>query len=72
VEWFLNFYEAAQVGRVRPVEGVVHEGEILFVPRGWWHLAINLEVGSLAAHCGQLWAEQSLHDVGSQGQRAAT
>lgn len=44
VEWFLNFYEATQEGDVRPVEGIVRAGEVLFVPRGWWHLAMNLEV----------------------------
>ena len=44
VEWLLNFYDAAQLGRVRPLEGVVRAGEVLFVPRGWWHFAINLEV----------------------------
>ena len=44
IEWFLNFYEAAQEGDVKPVEGIVRAGEVLFVPRGWWHLAINLEV----------------------------
>jgi len=44
IEWFLNFYEAVQEGDVKPVEGIVRAGEVLFVPRGWWHLAINLEV----------------------------
>ena len=44
VEWFLNFYEASQEGPVKPVEGIVREGEVIFVPRGWWHLAMNLEV----------------------------
>jgi hypothetical protein len=43
VEWFLNFYEEASE-MPELVEGLVHAGEILFVPRGWWHLAINLEV----------------------------
>jgi oxalate decarboxylase/phosphoglucose isomerase-like protein (cupin superfamily) len=28
---------------VTPREAVVRKGEILFVPRGWWHCAINLE-----------------------------
>ena len=44
VEWFLNFYEASQEGPVKPVEGIVRAGEVIFVPRGWWHLAMNLEV----------------------------
>ena len=42
IEWFLNFYEDAR--ELRPVEGVVRAGEVLFVPKGWWHLALNLEV----------------------------
>ncbi|BDA49233.1 Bifunctional arginine demethylase and lysyl-hydroxylase JM [Coccomyxa sp. Obi] len=50
VEWFLNFYEAAQHGRVRPLEGIVRAGEVLFVPRGWWHLAINLEETIAVTH----------------------
>lgn len=42
VEWFLDFYEEAsqQPGFH---ECIVRAGEMLFVPRGWWHLAINLE-----------------------------
>ena len=42
IEWFLNFYEDAR--ELRPVEGIVRAGEVLFVPKGWWHLALNLEV----------------------------
>lgn len=42
IEWFLNFYEDAK--ELRPVEGIVRAGEVLFVPKGWWHLALNLEV----------------------------
>ena len=53
VEWFLNFYEEACEGDVRPVEGVVRAGEVLFVPRGWWHMAINLEVLFLC-HCDKV------------------
>lgn len=49
VEWFLNFYEATQEGALRPVEGIVRAGEVLFVPRGWWHLAMNLEVGQASS-----------------------
>lgn len=25
------------------MECTVHAGELIFVPRGWWHLALNLE-----------------------------
>ena len=45
VEWFASFYEATADGEgPAPLEGICGEGEILFVPRGWWHLAMNLEV----------------------------
>ena len=44
VEWFLNFYDQTKECKVRPKECVVAAGELLFVPRGWWHLALNLEV----------------------------
>jgi len=29
--------------KVKPLECVLKEGEILFIPRGWWHIAMNLE-----------------------------
>lgn len=32
------------------MECVARPGELLFVPRGWWHCALNLEVG--AGHGG--------------------
>lgn len=42
IEWFLDFYaEASQQTGFH--ECIVRAGELLFVPRGWWHLAINLE-----------------------------
>ncbi|GLC43738.1 hypothetical protein PLESTB_000903100 [Pleodorina starrii] len=42
-EWFVNFYGATREGKVRPIEFVARPGELLFVPRGWWHCALNLE-----------------------------
>jgi len=49
IEWFLNFYKESQKGPVQPLEGICRAGEVLFVPRGWWHMALNLEVGLTAA-----------------------
>lgn len=43
IEWFLNFYKETQTGSVQPLEGICRAGEVLFVPRGWWHMALNLE-----------------------------
>lgn len=52
-EWFMNFYRqaaaAARTARARggagpfPMECTLREGELMFVPSGWWHLVVNLE-----------------------------
>lgn len=43
MEWMLSFYDLRGCEGVAPVEFVLKAGELLFVPRGWWHMAINLE-----------------------------
>ncbi|KAF9201575.1 hypothetical protein BGZ49_008189 [Haplosporangium sp. Z 27] len=46
MEWFSNFYASTQLPddpADRPLEGICREGEIMFVPRGWWHAVVNLD-----------------------------
>ena len=54
IDWFLSFYKAAQQGPVQPLEGICRAGEVLFVPRGWWHMALNVEVGCAVLRCAVL------------------
>lgn len=42
-EWFMNFYGETKQRAQRPVECICRAGEVVFVPRGWWHVVINLE-----------------------------
>lgn len=44
MEWFVNFYNRDLIEQVGAVEAVVQPGEIMFVPRGWWHCVLNLDV----------------------------
>lgn len=48
-EWLLGFHSEA---RRMPgcMEGVCNEGEVLYVPSGWWHLAVNLEPTIAISH----------------------
>lgn len=41
-EWFQGFHEYL-AAEPAAMEGVCGSGDLLFVPRGWWHLAVNLE-----------------------------
>ena len=49
-EWFLTYWDQHVQQRTnpnpnkRPIEGIAHPGDILFVPHGWWHLVLNLEI----------------------------
>jgi dTDP-4-dehydrorhamnose 3,5-epimerase-like enzyme len=44
LEWFTSFYaEACREHRGVMKECVCREGEMMFVPRGWWHLVLNIE-----------------------------
>jgi hypothetical protein len=41
-EWLLTCHAEARQTR-GCLEGICHEGEVLHVPSGWWHLVVNLE-----------------------------
>ena len=60
-EWFLNWYPQTQTEAVRPLECVCEAGELLFVPRGWWHCVLNLEPSIAITH--NYVSEQNLLNV---------
>ena len=43
MEWFLSFYALRDAHGTVPFECTLKAGEVLFVPRSWWHIALNLE-----------------------------
>ena len=43
IEWFVNFYDQLKDSGIPYLEGTLHKGELIFVPRGWWHVVLNLE-----------------------------
>ncbi|KAI3433776.1 hypothetical protein D9Q98_003581 [Chlorella vulgaris] len=43
MEWFTQFYPHKHSVGCAPAECVLRQGEMLFVPRNWWHVALNLE-----------------------------
>uniref|UniRef100_M4BBI9 JmjC domain-containing protein n=1 Tax=Hyaloperonospora arabidopsidis (strain Emoy2) TaxID=559515 RepID=M4BBI9_HYAAE len=45
MEWFMTFYKTCQKlpAHLKPLEGICREGEVMFVPHGWWHTVLNIE-----------------------------
>jgi len=46
IEWFINYYDSSII----PYECVIGPGDILFVPSGWWHIVMNLDVTIAISH----------------------
>jgi Cupin-like domain len=48
-EWLLSFWDAHLEAKknldpkLRPFEAIVEEGEMIFVPHGYWHMVVNLD-----------------------------
>lgn len=68
VDWFHRYFvqieHAVQEGRAGgkgPWQCVVNPGELLFIPRGWWHMALNLELTVAVTH--NLAAPSTVSDV---------
>jgi len=43
LEWFFDIYPNLSE-KDRPLECTQNPGEIIFVPAGWWHMVLNLEI----------------------------
>ncbi|MCJ1357995.1 MAG: hypothetical protein MMC33_007993 [Icmadophila ericetorum] len=41
-EWLISYHAEARK-TLGCIEGICNEGEILYVPSGWWHLVVNLK-----------------------------
>lgn len=55
-EWLLTFWKYHLDARndpdpaKRPLEVILHPGEVIFVPHGYWHMVVNLEESLALTH----------------------
>eukprot|EP01134_Creolimax_fragrantissima_P000953 CFRG0953T1 len=42
-EWYSKFYADSKNEDIKPLECICNEGELMFVPSGWWHAVMNIE-----------------------------
>ena len=62
VDWFLSFPDAAAAdGRL--LQCVCRPGDLLFVPSGWWHAALNVDDGLTLAVTQNFASDANLHRV---------
>jgi hypothetical protein len=59
VDWFHQYFVQIEGavsdrggigGGDGPWQCVVHPGEVLYIPRGWWHMALNLDLTVAVTH----------------------
>jgi len=64
MEWFRQFYpHKTKEGTVTPVEFVSKPGDLVFVPRGWWHVVLNISDGPTIAITQNLCSPRGLRHV---------
>ena len=44
IDWYLDCYSQMKTGysHLQPIECIQEEGDLIFVPSGWWHMVFNL------------------------------
>jgi len=68
-EWFLTHWDAHVIETKnpdkskRPFECIVHPGDIIFVPHGWWHCVLNIDDGMSIALTQNYVSQSNLPDV---------
>ena len=50
VEWFVKHYHEDHESKSKRLECVTRAGELMYVPRGWWHAVLNLEFSIALTH----------------------
>lgn len=64
MEWFRQFYaHRTKGGTCTPVEFESRPGDLVFVPRGWWHIALNTSDEVTVAITQNLCSPCALHHV---------
>lgn len=59
-EWLFSFYRSR---KEILVQGTCHEGEVIFVPSGWWHMVLNTGEGVGVAVTHNFCSQQTLPRV---------
>jgi hypothetical protein len=50
LQWFVRHYHEDHESKCKRLECVTQAGELMYVPRGWWHCVLNLEFSIALTH----------------------